>query len=89
MPDIALDEALGGQARSHPAHLPHVTEVEIARHYGHLASMNFGVDSGTYPLGSCTMKYNPRLNEDACRLDGLRGPASIPAGVDACKARSS
>jgi glycine dehydrogenase subunit 2 len=65
--------ALAGQARSVPPHLPHVTEVEIARHYHHLASMNFGVDSGPYPLGSCTMKYNPRVNEDACRLEGFAG----------------
>jgi glycine cleavage system P protein (glycine dehydrogenase) subunit 2 len=43
------------------------------RHYAHLAEMNFGVDSGLYPLGSCTMKYNPRINEDASRLDGFAG----------------
>jgi glycine dehydrogenase subunit 2 len=65
--------ALAGQARTAPPHLPHVTEVEIARHYHHLATMNFGVDSGSYPLGSCTMKYNPRVNEDACRLEGFAG----------------
>ena len=53
--------------------LPHVTEPEIMRHYAHLASMNFGVDTGMYPLGSCTMKYNPRINEDACRLPGFAG----------------
>jgi glycine dehydrogenase subunit 2 len=73
VPAAPLDELLGGHVRSHPAHLPHVTEVEIARHYTHLASMNFGVDTGSYPLGSCTMKYNPRLNEDACRLEGFAG----------------
>ncbi|MCL2537429.1 MAG: aminomethyl-transferring glycine dehydrogenase subunit GcvPB [Coriobacteriia bacterium] len=51
--------------------LPAVTETDIMRHYTHLASMNFGVDGGMYPLGSCTMKYNPRLNEDAARLPGF------------------
>ena len=51
--------------------LPEVTEADIMRHYTHLASMNFGVDGGMYPLGSCTMKYNPRLNEDAARLPGF------------------
>ena len=51
--------------------LPAVTEVDIMRHYAHLASMNFAVDIGMYPLGSCTMKYNPRVNEDACRLPGF------------------
>jgi glycine dehydrogenase subunit 2 len=50
-----------------------VAELEIMRHYAHLAEMNFGVDSGFYPLGSCTMKYNPRINEDACRLEGFSG----------------
>ena len=73
VPEISLDEALSGGVRTQPPALPHVTEVEIARHYHHLATMNFGVDSGPYPLGSCTMKYNPRLNEDACRLEGFAG----------------
>jgi glycine dehydrogenase subunit 2 len=72
VPELPVS-ALAGQARAVPPHLPHVTEVEIARHYHHLASMNFGVDSGPYPLGSCTMKYNPRVNEDACRLEGFAG----------------
>ena len=72
VPAVSAD-ALGGQARVAAPRLPHVSEVEIARHYHHLASMNFGVDSGSYPLGSCTMKYNPRLNEDACRLEGFAG----------------
>ena len=68
-----IDVTLGGRARTAPPQLPHVTEIEIMRHYSHLASMNFGVDSGMYPLGSCTMKYNPRINEDACRLPGFSG----------------
>jgi glycine dehydrogenase subunit 2 len=41
------------------------------RHYVHLSQMNYGVDSGFYPLGSCTMKYNPKVNEQACRLPGF------------------
>jgi glycine dehydrogenase subunit 2 len=59
--------------RAAPPQLPRVSEAGIARHYEHLASMNFGVDTGSYPLGSCTMKYNPRLSEDACRLEGFAG----------------
>ena len=47
------------------------SELEVMRHYQELADLNFGVDSGMYPLGSCTMKYNPRINEDMCRLDGF------------------
>ncbi len=73
VPEVSLDSALAGCARAHAPALPHVTEVEIARHYHHLATMNFGVDSGSYPLGSCTMKYNPRVNEDVCRLEGFAG----------------
>ena len=73
VPFVAIDELLGGRARNEPPALPNVTEVEIMRHYAHLASMNFGVDSGMYPLGSCTMKYNPRINEDVCRLPGFAG----------------
>lgn len=73
VPEVDLDAALGGAVRAEAPVLPHVTEVEIARHYAHLASMNFGVDSGSYPLGSCTMKYSPRVNEDAARLEGFAG----------------
>ena len=71
VPEIDLDAALGGRVRSAPPMLPHVTEVEIARHYEALADSNFGVDTGFYPLGSCTMKYNPRVNEWAARLPGF------------------
>ncbi len=51
--------------------LPEVSEVDLVRHYVHLSRMNFGVDVGMYPLGSCTMKYNPKVNEDASRLPGF------------------
>ena len=73
VPMGSLDDMLGGRIRRAALDLPNVTELEIMRHYSHLASMNFGVDSGMYPLGSCTMKYNPRINEDACRLEGFAG----------------
>lgn len=51
--------------------LPEVSEVDLVRHYTHLSQMNFGVDVGMYPLGSCTMKYNPKVNEEASRLPGF------------------
>jgi len=73
VPAVSLAEALGGRVRTEPPALPHVTEVDIARHYERLASANFGVDSGFYPLGSCTMKYNPKVDEWACRLPGFAG----------------
>ncbi|GAC1512624.1 MAG: aminomethyl-transferring glycine dehydrogenase subunit GcvPB [Ktedonobacteraceae bacterium] len=57
--------------REEPAPLPEVSEIEVVRHYTHLSQRNFGVDTGFYPLGSCTMKYNPKLNEDMAVLPGF------------------
>ena len=51
--------------------LPQVNEVEVIRHYTNLSNKNYGVDTGFYPLGSCTMKYNPKINEKMARLDGF------------------
>ena len=51
--------------------LPEVSEVDVMRHYVRLSQLNYGVDIGMYPLGSCTMKYNPKMNEDAARLAGF------------------
>jgi len=53
--------------------LPEVSEVETVRHFTRLSQWNYGVDSGFYPLGSCTMKYNPKVNEDLARLPGFAG----------------
>ncbi len=52
---------------------PEVSEVDVVRHFTRLSTWNYGVDSGFYPLGSCTMKYNPKINEVAARLPGLAG----------------
>jgi glycine dehydrogenase subunit 2 len=57
--------------RAEPAPLPEVSEIEVVRHFTHLSQRNFGVDAGFYPLGSCTMKYNPKLNEDIAGLPGF------------------
>jgi glycine dehydrogenase subunit 2 len=57
--------------RAEPAPLPEVSEIEVVRHYTHLSQRNFGVDSGFYPLGSCTMKYNPKINEDMAAVPGF------------------
>jgi glycine dehydrogenase subunit 2 len=57
--------------RGAPPDLPEVSEVDVIRHYSRLSQMNYGVDTHFYPLGSCTMKYNPRLNEDMARLAGF------------------
>lgn len=57
--------------RESDAKLPQVSEVDVVRHYTLLSNKNFGVDTGFYPLGSCTMKYNPKINEDMASLPGF------------------
>lgn len=67
-----LEAELGSEyVRQTPPELPEVSELDIIRHYTGLSNRNYGVDSGFYPLGSCTMKYNPKINEDIARLDGF------------------
>ncbi len=58
--------------RRHPPRLPEIPENEIVRHFTKLTTRNFGIDTGFYPLGSCTMKYNPRVNERVAALPGFR-----------------
>jgi glycine dehydrogenase subunit 2 len=58
--------------RSEAPHLPEVAEPELLRHFTELSTRNFGIDTGFYPLGSCTMKYNPRVNERLVGLPGFR-----------------
>lgn len=72
VPEVDPAEGIpAGLLRPVPAALPEVSEVDVVRHYTELSRRNFGVDNGFYPLGSCTMKYNPKLNEDAARLPGF------------------
>ncbi len=72
VPTESLESMIpAGMLRKEPAPLPEVSEIEIVRHYTHLSQRNFGVDTGFYPLGSCTMKYNPKLNEDMAVLPGF------------------
>ncbi|MDY6950988.1 MAG: aminomethyl-transferring glycine dehydrogenase subunit GcvPB [Thermodesulfobacteriota bacterium] len=77
-----LDEKLTGEGPD----FPDLSEVDVVRHYTRLAQWNFGVDTGMYPLGSCTMKYNPKTNERQASLSGLAGahplmPASLSQGA--------
>ncbi|RQD74314.1 MAG: glycine dehydrogenase subunit 2 [Halanaerobium sp. MSAO_Bac5] len=65
-----LNSELGGYLRE-DLDLPEVSEVDVVRHYTALSELNYGVDSGIYPLGSCTMKYNPKRNEKLARIPGL------------------
>ena len=66
----AHDMRLGALARSKIG-LPGLTEPEVMRHYVRLSQKNYAIDTGLYPLGSCTMKHNPRLNETMARLPGF------------------
>jgi len=51
--------------------LPELSELDVIRHFTHLSSLNYSIDGGFYPLGSCTMKYNPKINEETARLPGF------------------
>ena len=68
VPAATLPESL---CRSEISGFPELSEVDVVRHFPRLSTWNYGVDSGFYPLGSCTMKYNPKVNEVAARLPGL------------------
>ncbi|MDR0395322.1 MAG: aminomethyl-transferring glycine dehydrogenase subunit GcvPB [Tannerella sp.] len=69
VPEVTLPENM---RRGIPLPLPQLSEIELSRHYTRLMKRTFGVNSGFYPLGSCTMKYNPRINEDMAALPGFR-----------------
>ncbi|MFB3830201.1 MAG: aminomethyl-transferring glycine dehydrogenase subunit GcvPB, partial [Bryobacteraceae bacterium] len=72
VPPVDAAEALGAAAvRREIEDFPEVSEVEAMRHFTRLSTWNYAIDHGMYPLGSCTMKYNPRVNEAAARIDGL------------------
>ena len=87
VPEVPLDDLVpAALRRAAPARLPEVSELDLLRHFTALSSLNFGVESGSYPLGSCTMKYNPKVNEVACRLEGFAGlhpyqPESLVQGA--------
>lgn len=67
----AFDDRLGGNRRKGPVGLPGLSEPDVMRHYVRLSQKNYSIDAGLYPLGSCTMKHNPRLNEKMARLPGF------------------
>ncbi len=70
-PKGSLDRIPAVHRRTIPPALPELSEPEVTRHYVNLSQLNHAVDTGFYPLGSCTMKYNPKLNEWAARLPGF------------------
>ncbi|HVH74342.1 MAG TPA: aminomethyl-transferring glycine dehydrogenase subunit GcvPB [Stellaceae bacterium] len=81
-------DRLGGLARTGPIGLPGLSEPQVVRHYTRLSQKNYAIDSGLYPLGSCTMKHNPRLNEKLARLPGfadihpLQPLSSVPGALE-------
>jgi len=88
LPDLDVPEAKlpAGYLREQLP-LPEVSEIDLMRHYVRLSQLNHAVDTGFYPLGSCTMKYNPKVNEAMCRLPGfvqlhpLQPPASVQGAM--------
>ena len=71
VPDVSLDVIDKKYLRAEAPELPEVSELDAVRHFTQISQRNHGVDSGFYPLGSCTMKYNPKVNELAARFDGF------------------
>jgi glycine dehydrogenase subunit 2 len=71
VPTQTLESLIPNAARRRDLPLPELSEPEVIRHYTHLSQRNYSTDSGFYPLGSCTMKYNPKLNEEIARLAGF------------------
>jgi len=73
VPTVNIEDAIGKKYLRKELDLPEVAEVDLVRHYTNLSRRNFGVDLGFYPLGSCTMKYNPKVNENIAVLPGFTG----------------
>src|ERR1700727_1845333 len=71
VPEVDAASLLGEALRTESAELPELSEIEIIRHFTRLSTWNYAIDLGMYPLGSCTMKYNPRVNEFVSRLEGI------------------
>lgn len=89
VPEVDLSTLLPvGMHREEEAELPEVSELDIMRHYTALSNRNHGVDTGFYPLGSCTMKYNPKINESVARFPGfanihpLQDEASVQGAME-------
>src|SRR5437660_2319289 len=71
VPEVDAAQLLGSSERKNLGNMTEVSEIEVIRHFTRLSTWNYAIDLGMYPLGSCTMKYNPRVNEHIARFDGL------------------
>ena len=87
VPEVAIEKLIPTEfLREEAPGLPEVSELDAVRHFTGLSNLNYGVDTGLYPLGSCTMKYNPKVNEDMARLPGFSAihpyqPAELAQGA--------
>jgi len=81
--DVPRADLPAGLVAEKPPALPEVGQLDLVRHYTHLASRNFSVDANFYPLGSCTMKYNPKINEAAAALPSFTGLHPLQDDADA------
>jgi glycine dehydrogenase subunit 2 len=86
VPAVDAAALLGNAVRKDRAELPELSEIELIRHFTRLSTWNYAIDLGMYPLGSCTMKYNPRVNEFVARIEGLAEahpyrPESLAQGI--------
>ncbi len=87
VPEVAIETLIPNDLlRQQEPSLPEVSEIDVVRHFTHLSNFNHGVDTGFYPLGSCTMKYNPKVNEMLARLSGFTAlhpyqPESLTQGA--------
>ena len=71
LPEEKIENLIPKELLRKDLNLPELSEVDLIRHYTNLSHKNFGVDNGFYPLGSCTMKYNPKVNEEIAKLSGF------------------
>ncbi len=85
-PEVDLSAALGDLRRE--LQLPELGELDVVRHFTNLSHLNYGIDTGFYPLGSCSMKYNPRINERTAGIPGfthihpMQPPATVPGALE-------
>ncbi len=86
VPAVDAKRLLGPAVRTDLGVMPELSEIEIIRHFTRLSTWNYAIDLGMYPLGSCTMKYNGRVNEAVARLEGIAEahpyqPVALSQGV--------
>lgn len=84
LPELDVPSCMPEKTRQKPLRLPELSETDISRHYTELAKQTFGVNDGFYPLGSCTMKYNPKINEETASLEGFTAVHPLQDNVQGC-----